>query len=284
MTTTKTLRRASLSTALVVAVFCGSAHGALVFENAKPPVSALPAKDTVSGDASWLSDPLTGFGHAVPLRLAVRRLLPPHVQIEYMPDVDLEQPVTWDAGERRKALQAALVLARLRVEVSEKTVTVERFDYTETVAPTATSNAGSPGQPEAPKGSIAASETVAATPPATPPVTPPPATAQAAAPVEEKTHWRFPAGYPLRTCLSVVLSKMGLSLDWQVENSVSWTMHTNRSFDATPRDALKVVRDEIQKYAPISVQIDGNVVTATRRDVDESNVSLGPQARPSEGD
>ncbi|TES65656.1 hypothetical protein E2P84_36625 [Burkholderia cepacia] len=269
------IKRSSAAVALVVAVFCGPAHAALVYENAKPPVSAYPVKDTVAGDATWLSDAMSGFGHAVPLRLAVQRLIPGHVQIEYMPDVDLDQPISWESGgDRRKTLQAALVAAKLRAEVSESGVTIARFDFSESVTGSPKSDAPATTDSQAGEGAAVTSQPVATTTVA----------AEPAAQPAETTHWRFPAGYPLQTCLSIVLKKMGLSLDWQVEDSASWTLKTARKFDATPRDALKVIRDEIQKYAQISVQIDGDVVTAMRHIDVDPNVSLGPQARPSEGD
>ena len=95
-----------LSIVTLLAMGCIPGVGRAEFSLQATPSSPLPRRPTVPSLASHPQAPperpriavASGFGHEVPLRFAVRQLLPKKWHVRYGQDVDPDGLVSWQGG------------------------------------------------------------------------------------------------------------------------------------------------------------------------------------------
>ncbi|NHN86660.1 hypothetical protein GOB93_18795 [Acetobacter musti] len=68
-----------------------------------------------------------GYGRQVPLRFAVRQIVPRGVTVTFAPDIDTEAPVDWQGGrEWNKVLASSVAQAGDVIDVGHNKVTIRR--------------------------------------------------------------------------------------------------------------------------------------------------------------
>ena len=90
----------------LLAMACASGMARAEFSLQATPSSPLPRPGGGPSPASHPQIPsektrtavASGFGHEVPLRFAVRQLLPRNWRVRYGQDVDPDRPVSWEGG------------------------------------------------------------------------------------------------------------------------------------------------------------------------------------------
>ncbi len=131
------MRRLPLLLILGAALPATTAHADFVLVMPGPPQQTLPATPRLVPPAKVETRPLppaarhsetvAGFGKQIPLRFAVRQIVPPKVRVTYAQGVDDEALVSWTGGQVwRVTLARAVKPLGWRVGLNEGICTITR--------------------------------------------------------------------------------------------------------------------------------------------------------------